>query len=206
MPKLVNVDVSLQLENDVSSIVANNLKVVPGLWIDGRVEWLTNGTEKILDDKQLTIKMKSRLYGSTINIYDVYICNHANYSRECKILFANQFVYLKQQQFTFISPVDEVIFHLDDGEIYLINSCHNGKTFNQSTVQPLWNFQSKDIWNDMSQGRLQYQPMAKGASVSIVAMDLLLHPKETTSCSCWQILGRSKSNLLKLNDLLMKSY
>lgn len=202
----MNAYIPFENTNTVQKRDTNKLKTIPGIWIDGKTYWLTEGSEKLLTDELLTIKVKHRDIHSHVDLYDVYISNHSNQMRQCKLLLAHQYEYATRDHFTFISPVDNVIFHLADQVIYLVNGHYYGKSFTQSTVQPFWNYQTDYIWSNRERGILRYQPMAKGAAVSLIGMEITLMPKETTVGTGWVIFGKTKEKLLKLNQVIAKSY
>lgn len=184
----------------------NRLKTIPGIWVDGKTYWLEEESERIITDEMLTFRMKQRPIHANVDLYDVYLSNHCEKKRQCKLLFAHYYKKSTRDHFTFISPMENVIFHLADHVIYLVNGYYYGKNFTQSTIQPYWNFRADNIWSHTGKGILRYQPMAKGAAVSVLAMDVNLMPKETTMGTGWVIFGKPREKLLKMNRVVANSY
>lgn len=202
----MNAYIPFENMNMVKNCDINKMKTIPGIWIDGKTYWLNEDSERLLTEEKITINRKQRHIHSNVDLSDVYITNHANHLRQCKLLFAHHYEYATRDHFTFISPVDNVIFHLADHVIYLVNGHYYGKNFTQSTVQPYWKYQTDYIWSNREQGILRYQPMAKGTAVSLIGMEITLMPKETTVGTGWIVFGKSKEKLLKLNQVVAKSY
>lgn len=192
--------------NSAENREINKLKTIPGIWVDGKTYWLEWDSEKIMPEEMITIKQKKRSIHSNVCLQDVYITNHQEKKRQCKLLFAHCYEKSTQDHFTFISPMENFVYHLADHVIYLVNGHYYGEKITQSTIQPYWNFRADKIWSQSEKGILQYQPMAKGAAVSIVGMDVTLMPKETTVGTGWVIFGKSKKKLLKLNRIVANSY
>ncbi|UAC47253.1 hypothetical protein K6959_11005 [Bacillus aquiflavi] len=202
----MKINASISCKDTKQSDDLYKLKKVPGIWISGKTFWFDNEAEKLLTEEMLSIKIKRPYLHSNIHFFETYITNHLNEARNLKLLFAHHHLYSAKDHFTFVSPVEDVIFHLADNIVYLVNGRHKRQSFKQCSVQPFWNFKTEDIWRNYRRGTLRYQPMAKGATVSLFAMNVSMLPRETTKGSAWVIFGKSKETLAKLNKAVLKSY
>ncbi|RSD27446.1 hypothetical protein [Mesobacillus subterraneus] len=177
----------------------------PGIWIDGKIYWLGNTTEKLLPREDLSIKIKQANVHSKVEFFDLYVTNHSQEEKEAKLILMQRHAETAKDQFSFVSPNEDVIFHFADKKIYLVNGMNNNGRMKQCTVQPIWNVSTERLWNCRDSGRLNYQPMAKGAAASLFSLDLKMGPRETQKSSCWMIEGTEKSTVVNLNSMLLKN-
>lgn len=177
----------------------------PGIWINGKVYWLGNTTEKLLPQEELSIKIKQANIHSKIEFIDLYVTNHSIIGKEAKLILMQRYAESANEQFSFVSPNEDVIFHFADKRIYLVNGINNICRMKQCTVQPIWNVGTERLWSCQDSGRLNYQPMAKGAAASLFSLDLKMKPRETQKSSCWMIEGTEKNKVMQLNAMLLKN-
>ncbi len=177
----------------------------PGIWVDGKVYWLGNRTEKLLPQEELSVKIKQANVHSKIEFFDIYVTNHSKNQKKAKLILMQLFADGAKEQFSFVSPNETAIYHFVDKKIYLVNGLNNNSLMKQCTVQPIWNVSTERLWNSMDTGRLSYQPMAKGAAASLFSLDLTMYPRETRKSSCWIIEGTEKNAVEYLNKLLLKN-
>jgi hypothetical protein len=176
-----------------------------GLWINGKIYWLGNASEKLLPLDDLSIKVKQANIHSKVEFFDIFVTNHAKTSKEAKLILMQRHTETANEHFSYVSPNEDVIFHFADKRIYLVNGMNGSGRMKQCTVQPLWNIGTERLWNCRESGKLNYQPMAKGAAASIFSLDLNLGPRETQKSSSWMIEGTEKSTVINLNNMLLKN-
>jgi hypothetical protein len=177
-----------------------------GIWIEGRTYWIQNGYEKLIPEQAISVHIKHVQKHSKIQYCEIYVRNHSRVTKHMKVIMLNYYSKPFNEQLTFVSPTDNVIFHSVNEELFLVNGDSNGSRIEQRTVQPLWNVHTELIWNNNRNGTLKYQPMGKGASVSIVSLNMEVHPQTTSNCKTWTIHGNEKKELMDLNYLLMKNH
>lgn len=180
------------------------LDFVPGIWVNGKCYWLQGIREKVIYDEELTVKVTLERTHSKIYYYHLFVSNHSLQLKKVKMLAVYNHPKLSDKQFSFASPADRTIFHLVNEDVYMVNGQCGGKGFKEYTVQPYWNLLSNQIWNSEEQGILKYQPMVKGPSVSILALDLSALPQETIKANTWVVHGKSKQEVSLLNSVLLK--
>jgi len=181
------------------------LKFIPGIWTNGKVYWLQQSNEKIIKEEELVIKVKQEHIHSKINLSSVYVSNHSNETKEIKFLAQHHYTNVSQEQFTFVSPKENLIFHLAGGKFFLVNGGCDGKGIQDSTIQPYWRIYIDQIWSSIQKGNLQYQPMSKGPAVSIFTLKTTIEPRETKKINSWAICGANKNEVFSLNQALLKN-
>ena len=177
----------------------------PGIWVNGKVYWLGNVTEKLLLQEDLSIKIKQTNVHSRVEFFDLYVTNHSKTGKKAKLILMQRHADSANEQFSFVSPNEDVIFHFADKRIYLVNGLNSNGRMKQCTVQPIWNVSTERLWNCRESGKLNYQPMAKGSAASLFSLDLKMKPRETQKSSCWIIEGNEKNTVVQLNAMLLKN-
>lgn len=66
--------------------VIEQLQLIPGIWVNGKVYWMQNCTEKVIYDEELVIKLKLEHIHSKISFAKIYISNHSKTTKEIKVL------------------------------------------------------------------------------------------------------------------------
>ncbi len=177
----------------------------PGIWVNGKVYWLGNAAEKLLPKENLSIKIKQANVHSKVQFFDLYVTNHSKASREAKLILMQRHPENGGEHFSFVSPNEDVIFHFADKRVYLVNGMSSYGRMKQCTVQPIWNIHTKRLWKCEESGKLNYQPMAKGAAASLFSLDLKMGARETQKSSCWMIEGTERNTVMNLNHMLLKN-
>ncbi|UII54866.1 hypothetical protein LS684_14530 [Cytobacillus spongiae] len=185
--------------------VRYGLKLTPGLWVEGKMYWLMNGMEKLLHEEEISIQVKQEQIHSKARYFDMYVTNHLSFPRKVKLFFMYHHEFSTREHFSFISPSDNVIFHLANSQVFLVNARTSEKRMGQCTIQPYWDVSTGAIWSNKEKGFLKYAPMAKGTSASICSLDIEIPGNQTRKGSSWMIEGSSKTELLKFNQALLKN-
>ncbi|WP_460341675.1 hypothetical protein [Pseudoneobacillus sp. C159] len=183
----------------------SELQIMIGIWINGQTYWLQNQTERMLTDEMLSIRVKQQNPSSRIRQNDIFVTNHNYVEKALKILVLHRYQYATQDHLSFISPKENVIFHLANSRVYLVNGYCEGQLIQQPTIQPLWVMNTEQIWKCPSEGKLNYLPMVKGIAISLFTFDLYLPSSQTRKAATWSIQGESKCELLKVNQSLLKN-
>ncbi|WP_041580624.1 hypothetical protein [Bacillus sp. 1NLA3E] len=181
------------------------LKSKIGLWIDGNIFWIQNGTEKLIPKKAISIKINQKGIHSKIKFLDIFVTNHNEIKKDLKLIVMHHFDKYSKNDFTFISPTEKVIFHLANRNLYLVNGQINGTLIDDYTVQPSWNIYTEKFWDSQRKGTLKYQPMSQGPSTSIFTLNMEIPAFKTLQANTWKISGIAKGDLLRLNHLVLKN-
>jgi hypothetical protein len=192
-------------ESKLEEILLPQLQMVIGLWINGQTYWLNNHNEKIITREHLTVKIKQEYLFSKIRNSQIFITNHDEIEKNIKLLVMHRYVHASKDHLAFISPSEQVIFHLAHKKVFLINGYFEEQFIQQATIQPFWNMNTEQMWSNTSKGILKYQPMAKGFAVSMFTLNGCIPPHETKKATTWAIQGETKSELLKVNQTLLKN-
>lgn len=182
----------------------NEILTMAGIWVDGKAFWLKSGNEKILIEESISVQLKKDNIHSKIHYFETFLTNHASKPRQILLLFMHQHKDATRDHFSFISPSENVIYHLANNAVYLVNGQINGNAEGQRTVQPYWNFYNDQIWSNLEKGVLTYRPMVKGAAVSVFSMEATIPPNQTIKGTSWVIMDDNKIKLEGLNKLFLK--
>jgi hypothetical protein len=186
----------------LQSILKNQI----GVWIDGKIFWVKNGKEKLIPEKSISIKINQRSIHSKIKFLDIFVTNHTEKLREIKLIVMHSFDNFAQDDLTFFSPVEKVIYHIGKRAMYLVNGQMNGTLMNDYTIQPVWNVYTEKFWDCRSMGKLKYQPMSHGPSNSLFTLNMKLPASKTHRANTWMITGNSKDELMLLNRAVLKKH
>lgn len=200
MKTLINIQ-----EGMLEETLGLHLQMVLGIWVNGNTYWLYNQNEKIITREQLTINIKQEFVQSKVRLSHIHVTNHDEIEKEIKLLLIHRYAQASKDHFTFISPSEQVIFHLANKKVFLVNGHFEGNYIQQATIQPFWTMNTEKMWNCPDKGILKYQPMAKGLAVSMFTLDLAIPSHATKKASTWTIQGESKTELAKVNDALLKN-
>lgn len=203
----MNTNIHLRKEGNLNNQHSPHrlLAATAGLWVGGKMYWVRDRYEKIIPEVGISLHIKEIPVHSKIKFFEIYFRNHLQKSQQAKLVCKHQYPYLAEEHFAFVSPVEKVIFHMADQTIYLVNASCNGKGMQQMTVLPHWHVNTGKIWSSIGKGVLNYQPMAKGMPVSIFALDLDLPAGRMIKAKTWNIAGKNKEEILRLNRVLLKS-
>jgi hypothetical protein len=192
-------------ESKVEGYFLPQLQLVIGIWINGQTYWLHNQSEKIITNEKLTVKIKQENIFSKIRNSHILMTNHDQLEKNVKIVLMHRYTLASKDHLAFISPTDQVIFHLANKKVFLINGKCEGQAIQQATIQPFWSINTGYMWSCENKGTLKYQPMAKGIAVSMFTFNLSIPSHETRMASTWTIQGEAKSELLNVNEALLKN-
>lgn len=180
------------------------LQFIPGIWVNGQYFWLCNQAEKVIYQEAIVVKVKQEQVHSKIRLSNVFVSNHGNEKKEIKLLGMYLSPNIHYNNLTFISPAESRIFHYVDQHVFLVNGIFNATGLKEYTTVPLWSAFTNRIWSSLANGSLQFQPMAKGPAASIFAMKMSLDPHMKNKMSTWSITGSRKSELVSLEQALLK--
>jgi hypothetical protein len=192
-------------ESKVEGYFLPQLQLVIGIWINGQTYWLHNQSEKIITNEKLTVKIKQENIFSKIRNSHILMTNHDQLEKNVKIVLMHRYIHASKDHLAFISPTDQVIFHLANKKVFLVNGQCEGQAIQQATIQPFWSINTGYMWSCENKGTLKYQPMAKGIAVSMFTFNLSIPSHETRMASTWTIQGEAKSELLNVNEALLKN-
>ncbi|MBN6888869.1 hypothetical protein ACUXCC_003838 [Cytobacillus horneckiae] len=176
-----------------------------GLCMDGKMHWLQSGNEMLLAGQGISIRMKKKEIHSKIRFTKFYVSNHFQQKRNIKLFIAHRHTYPTRNHISFISPLENIIYHIAENQMFLVNGHMNGKFMKECTVHPYWNVSTDNIWTENKQSVLQYMPMVKGNAVSIYAHEVEFTGKETLEGETWFISDSSKKQLIEVNESLLKN-
>ncbi|PLR89488.1 hypothetical protein [Bacillus sp. T33-2] len=203
----MNTNLFFDVEDKIQKYVEREpLVTTPCLWLAGKAYWVNNNFERLIIKEGLSIKIKQEHIHSKIRLSDMYITNHNDCRKELKLIVMHQYAVASNDHFTFVSPTDKVIFHFANSQVFLVNGVASREKIQQSTVQPVWNVKTDNLWSCRENGHLKYQPMAKGLAASLYSIQLSIPACKTVKSSNWVIQGSAKDELLELNKAVLKKH
>lgn len=205
---MIKLTTEFQNEKNASDLesVMDTIQFIPGIWVNGKYFWLQNTMEKVIYDESLMLKVKQEQIPSQISLSSVFVSNHSDQTKPINLLAMHHFLNVGHDHLTFVSPVENHIFHHANEMVYLVNGYCNKSCIKEYSVVPLWNAYTDRIWSSIQKGNLKYQPMAKGPAASIFTMKMCIEPHQTLKMDTWTISGSNKSELLSLEKALIKKH
>ncbi|MEW9107745.1 hypothetical protein ACQCT6_02165 [Cytobacillus gottheilii] len=185
--------------------VNRKLRMFPGIRVDGVTYWLNGGLQQTLHEIGLSIHVKELHIHSKVRYYKVYVTNHYPFSRKVNVLLQYKHETHSREHVSFVSPVDNLVYHLADQTVYLVNGYLENEKMSECTIQPYWNIHTDNIWAESASGRLKYLPMVKGNAVSLYTKEIEFDGRQTCEGESWIISGSSKTELQNLNSVLLKN-
>jgi hypothetical protein len=203
---ITNTYVTMEKETtEHTPYMRKQFSTIPGIWIGGKIHWISNGHEKLISSESLSIHVKEESIHSKVRLFQVYVRNHSEEEKNLKLLFMSRHHEVATEHLSFVSPLEKVIFHHSGEKMFLVNG-HSEEGTIQQTIQPLWNIPTEQIWADQTKGILRYQPMGKGASASIFSLDVKVPAQSSKKGTAWVIQATEKNLLLHLNETILKKH
>ena len=183
------------------------LSVIIGVWVNGKTYWMKPGADKLILEEGITLLLQQNIVEDKVRLYNVELSNQSKCPISTKLLIQHRYHQLDNSHLSFISPSENVVFHLAGDLVHLANgNIDDGKIKRICTVQPLWNIYSNKIWDCPESGTIQYRPMAKGQVASLFIYDFKSIGKGTYRGKSWVISGENETELIKLNEALLKTH
>ncbi len=178
---------------------------IPGIWIGGKTYWLQSEMEELNLDEGILLHIKRGRVQPNIWMCVVTMTNQSFCPLHVKLIFQyRQKAY--KEDCSFISPTKNIIYSLSDDTIQLIGGQSTSGAKLTCSVQPLWNNPENEIWARAESGVLKYNPMANGNTISLQIIDLEIEENETCEGKSWLINGQCERELLKINEMLLKTH
>lgn len=84
----------------------------PGIWLNGKVYWLGNVTEKLLPQEDLSIKIKQADVHSRVEFFNLYVTNHSKVSKEAKLILMQRMLIVLMNNSALYHPMKMSSFTL----------------------------------------------------------------------------------------------
>lgn len=181
------------------------LHVIPGIWVNGKTYWMKQGKDKILLEEGISLNLKQEYSLDNTQIFSFELTNHRDHPESVKVLLQHRSQYWDNDHVSFISPLENAVFHLADNQLHLVNGyIGKGEVRKTCTVQPLWNIYKNRYWDCLESGKIQYRPIAKGNVVSLLIYDYHFMGKGAFEGETWILNGNNEAELINLNSVLLK--
>ncbi|MED1607385.1 hypothetical protein P4U90_18845 [Cytobacillus kochii] len=160
-----------------------------------QVEGLSIRTEKVRIDHHISML--------NFNIY-----NELSTSKEIKVLMAHSNPRECDYQISFISPIEHLIYHMIDRQLFLVNGHLNGVKMKENTVMQQSQVDNNKIWSYGKGGKqtLSYNPIGKGKVVSLCGDTVKITGKSAIDGQAWSITDDCQKQLLQVNQTLLKKH
>ncbi len=208
--------------NHVSGASGSYLHRV-GVWVDGKLSWLSDETWKIsVFTNNVTgagewtaenLELKVVLTGSDVvhNEHNVFlrhftIFNKGTKKRTIKLFLAQQFrIYESRRGDTgFFDPDNHAVIHYKGDIAFLVNAfADQGKKFDQYNIG-LFGIEGKEgTYVDAEDGNLESNSIEHGSVDSIIGLDFVLKNNEAGETFYWVACARSVESVNRLNKLVL---
>ncbi|RHW41058.1 hypothetical protein D1B31_08915 [Neobacillus notoginsengisoli] len=181
------------------------LDLTPGLWTSGKTYWNHGRMEFVLMEEEISMKISVEHPHSKINMVNYFVYNHSKTEKHVKLLALHYCQSVLKDHFSFISPADDIVFHLAGKQLYLVDGRSSSNEKWETTVIPSWHSSLDGIWGCKQKGTLKYTPMAKGNPASVLSREAAIPPGKIIRATTWCISGKNKNELLSLNTALLKN-
>lgn len=170
------------------------------IWSDGM---LTLTTSKQNPINPITYKTQSFSLGTKGKILKIDLCNQSAIDRQVKLFFESEFI-PQIQQYAYISPKNDCIFIFNGKNIQLVNGTINGESIKQCAVFSAFESKKKMKAN-LKKGKIDYQPIARGAVSSMFSLETEIPQGETVTAWAWAVQGETTHDVLRWNDEIKKN-
>ncbi|RID83845.1 hypothetical protein D1970_14670 [Mesobacillus zeae] len=203
LKKVNDMTMIMNLINNVGQYSVNKtetdfLEMVPGLWINGEMHWMRENI-LYLPEAGVSAQCEKIDILPDVNFFEILVHGKAEMPVKGKLVIMYRQRDVSANSFAFISPSENVIFHLHHDAVYLVDGTNGTENIQQCTVLPYSKVETGDIWSSQPEGSLYYQPMSQGAFASLHSFELRFDGSETVSYRTWCIRGTEKEALLKIN-------
>ncbi|WP_071460131.1 hypothetical protein [Bacillus massilinigeriensis] len=172
--------------------------MIPCIWHNGNLHWVLENNFYIRE-AGVSIQYEKVEMLPDVNFYEIIISGESNMGMSGKLIIMHRHKLLGNKGFAFLSPAENVIFHLDNQFVYLVDSDDSTGRIRQSTVLP-WSIVKKgNIWGTKQQESLLYQPLGQGDVASLQVFDFNFKEEHPVIFHTWCTRGKDKDSLLKIN-------
>jgi hypothetical protein len=166
------------LDQDSSRRAGGRLLVRQGVWLEGQTCWQEKGSDgDIYLKKGVTVSFSHEQTETESDLFFATVANDQAASVSLKLLFAF-YQEAGGEAFSFVSPSREAIYHAWNNKLFLITSDSPGRNRTQFSALSLSAALSGQIWKHEKRGILNYVPMIRGESSSVLLLEISVPPKE----------------------------
>ncbi|MBD7935857.1 MULTISPECIES: hypothetical protein [Cytobacillus] len=193
------------------SIQENLLHQTLGIAVGNSVYWIEMNDmaeEREHQVEGLSIRTKTVRIDHHISLLNFNIYNELSTSKEIKVLIAHSNPREYDQHFSFISPIEQLIYHMIDRQLFLVNGQLNGVKMKENTVMQRALVDNNKIWSYGKGGKqtLSYNPIGKGKVVSLCGDTAKITGKSAMEGTAWSITDDCQKQLLQVNQTLLKKH
>jgi oligosaccharide amylase len=226
---LVNLDHHLQIRDIYFPFVGHQNHVQGhanriGVWVDGSFAWLSSKSWEITPnyhkdslvtyskavnhDLQLTLDVEDGVHQrENMLVRKFTVHNTAHHERTIRLFFHQDLnIYETEVGDTaFFSPNRNSIIHYKRNRYFLFNGEFDDEGIKQYTTG-IKRFQSAEgTWRDAEDGHLHNNPIAQGSIDSTFSLEAKCKPHETKEAFYWLTVGKTKDEVLSLNDYITET-
>lgn len=194
-----------------------------GVYVDGKFSWLNDGhwehetnymPETLVTNSQskspefmLRLDFNDFVYHSeNLFMRKIKICNEANYDRELKIYF-NQDFHLygdKQQDTAFYDPEYKAMIHYRKRRYFWICGMQDGRAGVDSFTTGKSEYRGLEgTWKDAEDGNLHEHPIEQGSVDSTVQFNVPLKAQEEKILYIWICAGKDLNEVEDMHEFIL---
>lgn len=207
------------LENHISEKLVHKI----GLWINGALTWIDDGSwsvsidyeketmaSSILAENQkagIKIYFSDVLYNEmNIFIRQITVENLFDMRRDIKIFFNQQFNISQTHigDTGYYDPLAKAIVHYKGRRVFLINAMCDNNNFSEYSIGLIGIEGKTGTYKDAEDGVLTMNPIENGQVDSVIAVNLDLPPKDKKTLFYWMTIGKSIKRVRYLNKVVLE--
>jgi hypothetical protein len=166
---------NLQYADQDSRRASGGLLVRQGIWLEGRTCWQGEACgEGIFLKSGVSVSFIHEKANTESDLFLAEIANEQSSAISVKLLFACY--QAGGEAFSFVSPSREAIYHAWNNKLFLITP-EPGRKQTQLTALSSGDALSGRIWKCEKKGTLNYVPMMRGESSSVLLIDISVPAK-----------------------------
>ncbi len=202
------------LENHVSETLSHKI----GIYVDNVFSWLDGGAWDVsVGSKKATmasdILAKNATLGIELNFTDVVYNEKNIFVREIVVkntfdrlrtlkLFFNQEFNISETHIggtAYYDPREEVIVHYKGRRVFLINTMYNRAGFDEYSIGLIGIEGQVGTFRDAEDGKLSGNAIEHGQVDSVIAVNIDLEPKKSSTMYYWMTIAKSIDKAKELN-------
>jgi GH15 family glucan-1,4-alpha-glucosidase len=203
------------LENHLYHNSANRV----GVWSDNAFHWLDDNTWNIsfapagasmasdITAEHAAMKIKLHFRDVVYNESDIFIReakieNLSEHPRLIKLFFNQQFTISEtlRGNTAYFDPYHHALIHYKGKRVFLIDTDHEGKSFDDHSVGLLGIEDKEGTYRDAEDGYLQKNHIEHGLVDSVLSVHVNLDPHSTSTVHYWVCAAQSIAEAHELND------
>lgn len=203
------------LENHIGEHVTHRF----GVWVDDTLRWLSHDSWKLFvdcerdtlagsitaynDELDISLHIRDVVYNERpIYVRKVTVTNHADYAREIKLFFNQEFeLYASHSANTaYFDPNEHAVIHYRGRRSFLVNAIDDAGTLFDEFTTGVYGIEGKEgSFRDAEDGILSGNPIEHGPADSIIGVSLSVDARADRTVYYWMTVGKGIQDTIAHN-------